>query len=96
MRRLFALATAAAAKQPPLWPLPQNYSCGARPLTLIPSNEFFRVEAGNDVLAAAGLIADARADVLLYLALGHSHITYNLARSRLAKIQIVFGRVGQG
>ena len=50
----------------------------------------------HDVLAAAGLIADARADVLLYLALGHSHITYNLARSRLAKIQIVFGRVGQG
>ena len=53
MRRLLALVTAAAAKQPLLWPLPHNYSCGARPVTLIPSTGFFRVDKSSDVLAAA-------------------------------------------
>jgi hexosaminidase len=47
------VVAAAAAKQPPLWPLPQNYSCSTQKLTAIPSPAFFRVDAGNDVLAAA-------------------------------------------
>ena len=53
MRSVLYIAAAAAAKQPPLWPLPQNYSCSTQKLTLIPSPAFFRVDAGNDVLAAA-------------------------------------------
>ena len=53
MRSLLALAAAAAAKQPPLWPLPQNYSCGARPVTLIPSIGFVQVDQSSDVLVAA-------------------------------------------
>ena len=53
MRSVLYIAAAAAAKQPPLWPLPQNYSCSTQKLTVIPSPAFFRVDAGNDVLAAA-------------------------------------------
>ena len=53
MRSVLLVAAAAAAKQPPLWPLPQNYSCSTQKLTVIPSPAFFRVDAGNDVLAAA-------------------------------------------
>ena len=51
---VLALSTSVTAiKQPPLWPLPQNYSCGARPVTLIPSIGFFQVDGSSDVLAAA-------------------------------------------
>ena len=53
MRSVLYIAAAAAAKQPPLWPLPQNYSCSTQKLTVIPSPAFFRVDAGTDVLAAA-------------------------------------------
>ena len=53
MRSVLLVAAAAAAKQPPLWPLPQNYSCSTQKLTVISSPAFFRVDAGNDVLAAA-------------------------------------------
>ena len=53
MRPVIALLGAAVAKQPPLWPLPQNYSCSTQRLTVIPSPDFLRVDAGNDVLAAA-------------------------------------------
>jgi hexosaminidase len=53
MRSVLYIAAAAAAKQPPLWPLPQNYSCSTQKLTVIPSPAFFRVDAGSDVLAAA-------------------------------------------
>lgn len=53
MRSVLFIAATAAAKQPPLWPLPQNYSCGARPLMLIPSIGFFQVDGSRDVLAAA-------------------------------------------
>lgn len=51
---VLALSTSVTAiKQLPLWPLPQNYSCGARPVTLIPSIGFFQVDGSSDVLAAA-------------------------------------------
>ena len=53
MRPVVALLGAAAAKQPLLWPLPQNYSCSTQRLTVIPSPGFFRVDADSDVLAAA-------------------------------------------
>ncbi|KAH8071426.1 hypothetical protein JL721_4404 [Aureococcus anophagefferens] len=39
----------------------------------------------------ASALAGAEADVVVYLALGLSHVTYNLARCRLAPVQVVFG-----
>ncbi|KAH8062099.1 hypothetical protein JL720_13304 [Aureococcus anophagefferens] len=45
----------------------------------------------GDLAASATALAGAEADVVVYLALGLSHVTYNLARCRLAPVQVVFG-----